>query len=107
MEEEIDGGAETIGKPVKATDLMEMLQSIQRQITMAENTRREELREWTHWRGQMSAGLANLSERATELHRMYGQAIEVLPIAKRTEEHVDDILDWLHQGGHVAKRRKV
>lgn len=99
--------AETLPAPTEATknDLMAMLEAIHARMERAERLRVDEMREWSAWRGQVTTAISNLSERANELRNMYAQAVEVLPIAKRTEEHVDEIMNWMHQGGHAAKRR--
>lgn len=91
-------------EPTKS-DIMDVLQSIREKLDRVERQRADEMREWSAWRGSVTTAISNLSERASELRNMYAQAVEVLPIAKRTEEHVDEIMNWMHQGGHAAKRR--
>jgi len=112
-EDNFDQNAKTISlritdsEPCKtgSPDVMDILQAIQDQLKNIERDRANDMREWAHWRGSINANITNLSERIAELTRMYAQAIEVLPIAKRTEDHVGEILNWMSQGGHTAKHR--
>lgn len=100
------GNAETLPAPEPTKgDIMAMLEAISARMERAERQRADEMREWSAWRSTTAAAVSNLAERLSELRSMYGQVVEVLPIAKRTEEHVDEIMNWMNQGGHAAKRR--
>ena len=108
-EDNFDQNAETlpaqVSKLTQPDATLDILHAIQDQLKNIERDRANEVREWAHWRGSINANITNLSERIAELTRMYAQAIEVLPIAKRTEDHVGEILNWMSQGGHTAKHR--
>lgn len=55
-------------------------------------------------RADMQRGFASINRRLDLSERNYQEAVEVLPVMKRLETKVDDLLHHQAEGGRMAQR---